>query len=483
MKKVILVVVVAILAISFSQKKAVPADMAITHVTLIDGTGTKAQHDMAVLITKDAITAIKSSKGLTIAPGTKVIDGTGKFLIPGLWDMHVHFSADSNFCALAIANGVTSVRDMFSNRESFGYQVDFRKKVNENRIIGPHMYIPLAVMGPDQNWFSSIKISSQQQAIDFVREVKDRGADFIKVFDLFDPDVFMTLLKEAKKNGIRVAGHVPLSVNAADAAEAGLGTIEHAYEILLATSSNETELRNNMLKEAEAVHTSFPDLSRLLFFVQSKDLLPTYDAAKASQLFKRLKESGSYQCPTLAVFEGKLKAINSDNSIDERKIYVTKECLQSWTNLKENQFSAALTTADFDKIRPLFKKRFDLVNEFNKHNIPILAGTDVGSGCSQHYLVPGFSLHDELMLLTQAGLSPMEALQAATQNGAKALGVINKTGTIELGKMADMVLLDANPLENINNTRKINAVVKAGRYFSREDLNQLLSMVEKRVKP
>jgi imidazolonepropionase-like amidohydrolase len=483
MKKIVALLCIGFIIIGCAQKKKVTADLAITNVTLIDGAGSKEQPNMTVLITNDSITGIEQSNKIKLDANTKVIEGKGKFLIPGLWDMHVHASNDTNFCSLVIANGVTSVREMFATRQSFRFQIDWRNKVNADQIVGPHMYIPLAVMGPDQNWFSSIQIATVQQARQFVKEVKDSGADFIKVFDLYNPKVIMAVLMEAKEQGIRVAGHCPLCLNIADAAEAGLGSFEHTLGILGSASSKEAIIRSAMMKEAKRVHNSFSDEARLLFFYQSKDYLPTYDSIKAAQLFRRLKESGSYQCPTLAAYLGKVKAINSDFSIDGRSKYVAKECLESWKGLKQNPFSASITPADYEQVRAMVRNKSDLVPEFKKYGIPILAGTDAGSGCTHHYLVPGFSLHDELRFLVEASLTPMEALQAATKNAANSLGVLNKTGTIEAGKCADLVLLDADPLLDINNTRKINAVVKNGNYYSREKLDSILKTVEKRVNP
>ncbi len=189
----------SLILISCSQGKKDVPDLAIHQITLIDATGGKPQPDMTVLITGDTISGIVPSRRMKFGASTKIIDSKGKFLIPGLWDMHVHGSADSIFSLLTIANGITSVREMFNTTESFRYYEDWSNKINEKKILGPDIYIPLAAFGPDQNWFGGKIIKSKQEAIDFVNEAKSLHADFIKIFDLYDPEIILALLKEVDK--------------------------------------------------------------------------------------------------------------------------------------------------------------------------------------------------------------------------------------------------------------------------------------------
>ena len=176
------------------------------------------------------------------------------------------------------------------------------------------------------------------------------------------------------------------------------------------------------------------------------------------------------------MWNGQLKVINSELIQNENSKYVPAQYLNGWSTFASVGFTAHILPSEYDLFKRFINKRFEIVNELNQHGIPFLAGTDVSWW--NHNIIPGFSLHDELSLLVNAGLTPMQALQAATRNAAEALDVLNKTGTIEVGKKADLVLLDVNPLEDINNTRKINAVIKAGQYISREELDKLLKKVE-----
>ena len=478
MKYLIIVFLLSLMLLNCSQKRAVVSDLAIVHITVIDATGTQAQSDMTVLINGNTITDIVPSNSVKIGSESKIVDGKGKFLIPGLWDMHVHSSNDSIFFPLMIANGVTSVRQMFSNRYDFPIMLEWRNQINDRKLIGPNLYVPLAVFGPKQRW-GAIEVKSEEEVIAVVEEIRETGADFIKVFDLYDPDIFFTLLSEAQKNGIRVAGHAPISVNIAEAAQAGQRSFEHLFGVLLASSSKEENIRKEMVKKAELVHDSISDLSHILYFLHPEDILDSYDTAKANQLMEQLKNSGCYICPTLSLWNGQLKVIDSELIQNEFGKYVPAQYLNGWSTFASNSFTAHILPSEYDLFKRFISKRFEMVNELNQHGIPFLAGTDV-SWWNQN-IIPGFSLHDELSLLVNAGLTPMQALQAATRNAAEALDVLNKTGTIEVGKNADLVLLDVNPLEDINNTRKINAVIKAGQYISREELDKLLKEVEIKV--
>jgi imidazolonepropionase-like amidohydrolase len=479
MKKSILFLLLTLLVFGCSKNKPTYPILAIIDTTVIDATGNNPQTNMTVLIIGDSIAAIEDSNNLKIKSGTTVIDGKDKFLIPGLWDMHVHSSNDSIYFPLMIANGVTSVREMFSNRYNFPIKLEWRKQINDRKLIGPNLYVPLAVFGPQQRWYG-IEVKAKEEVKAVVQEIRESGADFIKVFDLYDPDIYFTLLSEAQKNGIRVAGHAPISVNITEAAQAGQRSFEHLLGVLLASSSKEESIRKEMVEKAEQVHDSLSDLSHILYFIQPEEILDSYDTAKANQLMEQLKNSGCYICPTLSLWNGQLKVVNSELIQNENSKYVPAQYLNGWSTFASNSFTAHILPSEYDLFKRFINKRFEMVNELNQHGIPFLAGTDVS--WHNHNLIPGFSLHDELSLLVNAGLTPMQALQAATRNAAEALDVLNKTGTIEVGKKADLVLLDANPLEDINNTRKINTVIQAGNFLTRADLNSILEDIEKRVR-
>jgi imidazolonepropionase-like amidohydrolase len=481
MKRIVLLILLALTGLTCSNTKLNNADLAITNVTVIDGSGKAAQTDMMVLIKDDTIISIEKSHSLTQNPGLKIIDGKGKFLIPGLWDMHVHGSADTIFNLLMIANGITSVREMYTSRENFSYYIQWRNKTEENKIVGPHLYIPYATFGQDQKWFGGEIISTPEQAIEFVREAKKMGADFIKIFDMYDKEVILTLYKEAKMEHIPVAGHAPICLDYSEAADAGQRTFEHLYGILISTSTKEDSLRKAALCETKNANNDISAFCHHYFFAQPEEWYSTYDSVKADRLFKHLKETGCFICPTFAVFENMLSILDSSKITDEQKRYVSENCWKYWYDLRGG-FTGALTPSDYNSVRKAFKNRFEMVKIMHGYGIPVVAGTDESGGCPKSFSIQGFVLHQELSLLVKAGLTPMEAIESTTSNAALAMNVSGKTGTVAVGKCADLVLLDANPLDDINNTRKINSVIKSGNYYSRSQLDSILSIVEKKVK-
>lgn len=455
-------------------------DLVIVNATLIDCTGNKVKPNMTVHITDGIITSIEKFSRKNYGGNIRKIDATGKFLIPGLWDTHAHCINDSMFLPLMLANGVTSVRDMYNNLQHFKMKSEWRELINENKLIGPNLYLPVAVMSSDQLWYKPVTVSNHTEVIKTVNEIKTVGADFIKIFDLYDPEIYYDLIKEAKRAGIPVFGHCPISINIADAAKAGQSSFEHLLGVLLACSSNETEIRKQMVQGADEVKESLSDLTYLLYFVQPAEIINTYDKIKAANLFISLKNSGSYQCPNLVLWAALSRINNSDSVVDERLKYVPPKFLKNWRNFNGNRYTENIKKEDHDVFKKLIDKRFEVIKELNQTGVKFLAGTDVN--WANAYIIPGFGLHDELSLLVKSGLSPIQALQSSTKNAAESLGVLERTGTLEMGKCADMVLLDADPLKDIRNTTKINAVIKGGDFYSREMLDNLLYEIEMKAK-
>jgi hypothetical protein len=202
-------------------------------------------------------------------------------------------------------------------------------------------------------------------------------------------------------------------------------------------------------------------------------MLDSFSAERAAPLFQRFKQNQTWQCPTITVLRS--IAFLNDPALknDPRLKYMPKQLISGWDPANDFRFRAK-TAEDFELGRQLFKKQFELVGMMHRAGVEFVAGTDV----LNPYCFPGFSLHDELALLVQAGLSPMEALQTATYNPARFLGKEREVGSIEKGKIADMVLLDADPLADIRNTRQINSVVQNGRLLNRSDLDRFLTEVE-----
>ena len=477
------ILTIALLLISFalptawSQPKLEKNVLAISDVTVIDATGAPAKPNMTVIITGDRITTIAKTGEVAIPKNAQVINGTGKFLIPGLWDMHVHTvfkSLPETYFPMFIANGVTGVRDMAVG--DLGFLKQLRKDINEGRLLGPRIIAGQMVDGPMPVWPGlPISISTEAEARQAAATVKDRGVDFIKVYSLIPREAYFALADEAKKLGITFAGHVPISVSAFEASDAGQKSIEHMEGILRACSAIEPELRKTLeaaLKDAKDTDQMRASLVRALNETDSK-ALETYSQEKAAALFARFAANGTWQAPTLVVHRAGAFMDDSNFTNDPRLKYVRRDIRDSWKN--QDDFRLRNRTAESSaRQRMLFQKKLELILAMHRAGVKMLAATDA----LVWYVFPGFSLHDELELFVKAGLNPMEALQTATRNPAICLGLIDMVGTVEMGKKADLVLLEANPLENISNTKRISAVIVGGRLIPRVSLDKMLMDAE-----
>jgi imidazolonepropionase-like amidohydrolase len=444
--------------------------LAFTHATVIDTTGGPVQRDTTVLINGDRIAAIGESKDLKPPPDATVVDATGKFLIPGLWDMHVHWY-DKNYLHLFTANGVTGIRIMWG----MPMHHEWRKDIESGDRVGPRLFIASAIVdGPKPFWPGSVIAGNEAEGRQAVIDAKKQGADFIKVYSLLPHEAFFAIADEAKKQGMTFAGHVPVSVSAADAAAAGQSSIEHLTGIITACSSREIEL----LKDAQQ------GLDRLLVTNQTQNLiagmrregqlaLESYSQAKADALFAEFKKLHTWQCPTLTVLRNMRYLDDPSVTNDTRLKYMPAGFKSFWNPAKDERLKT-LTPEDFKMGKQMYQKDLEIVGAMRRAGVDFLAGTDTGNP----WCFPGFSLHDELGLLVQAGFTPMQALQAATINPARFMRRDNELGSIAKGKLADLVLLDANPLDDISNTKKINAVVARGRLFTRAFLETMLSRIE-----
>ncbi|MFN2456164.1 MAG: amidohydrolase family protein [Pyrinomonadaceae bacterium] len=408
--------------------------LVINHVTVIDTVGGAANRDMTVVITNGRISKLGKNGTVKIPKNAQVIEATGKFLIPGLWDMHTHLSfyADTKeppftaFPAL-LSNGVTGARDLGSNLE----QIDrWRKDIGDGTLVGPRIFrAGPYVDGPKKmNEFRAaltIVVNTPDEARAAVKKLKERGADFIKVHNAVPHDAYLALADECRKQKISLATHLPRSVRIEEASDAGTGSIEHIELILESVSFD--------VKAGEKPKDPLAALAEIT-------------DEKANALFARFVKNKTYYAPTLVGYRSFVQEAEEGAVKDPAK----------WRN----------SLAARQKIFARFK---EFVGMMQKSGVKILAGTDFARKREAYpYPVPqpGTDLHDELALFVESGLTPLEALQTATLNPAKWLNIQKDYGTIEKGKVADLVLLDANPLDDIKNTRKISAVIIGGKIVS-----------------
>jgi imidazolonepropionase-like amidohydrolase len=437
----------------------------ITDVNIVDVRTGEIRPDQIVIIEKNRITAVGSKKNTRYPRNAPtILNGRGAYLIPGLWDMHVHLAfgdwfprADEISLPLFVANGVTGVRDMGSDLEVVE---SWRDEIESGRMLGPRILTAGGMLdGPKPRFPSSIAVATPEEGRRAVEHLKQSGADFIKLQSLLPRDAVLAIADEARKQEIPFEGHVPDSVRASEMSDAGMHSFEHLIGIFEGSSPLEEEFLKGDKTEAK--------------------FLSSYDPERASALAALLAKNQTWQCPTLVWERGGNLIDVTDFSKDTRAKYVPAYWKdQTWKRFAE-QVKQEFNTDDLDTRKKFVEKELEVVQLLHKAGVPFLAGTDTPPGV---YIFPGFSLHEELQRFVAAGFTPLEALQTATLNPARFFQMEDQLGTVEKGKIADLVFLDANPLVDIHNTQRVTAVILNGRYFSKADLLKMLQRVEESAK-
>jgi imidazolonepropionase-like amidohydrolase len=452
--------------------------LAITHATVIDATGTPPQPDMTALIIDHRITAVGSFSSISIPHHAQVIDATGKFLIPALIDSHIHLTGAGEpdgsrefFLPLLLANGIATVRDMGGYLESL---VPLRRDIHDGKRLGPEIFFAGPYLdGNPPSFQPSLVVTNGVEASENVRTLVQRGVDFIKVQSILSRDAYFAIAAAARREHITFAGHVPDHVTAAEASDVGQKSIEHLTGVLRACSSDEPRLMREQFQAAPKNATT--DSSHAREIAWERELLRTYSDEQAGTLISKFVRNQTWQVPTLTLLRNDAyPAAETDSPGDPLLRFVPRAIAEKWKQVRLTQ-DRLMNADDFDLREKLFAQSMHVVAQMQSSGVHVLAGTDSASP----YVIPGFALHQELALLVKAGLSPMQALQAATKNPADFLGEGETQGTVEPGKAADLVLLDANPLEDIHNTQKIRALVVRGKLLDRAALDALLSSSQK----
>jgi len=463
-----------ILAVFFLSLILVPAPLSaqywslqdtfvVTDVNVVDVRRGTIFPDQVVIIEKNRIVDVGPRKSTRYPRNAPSASAHGGYLIPGLWDMHVHLvfgdwfpNAQQISLPLFVVNGVTGVRDMGSE---LAIVQKWRNDIEDGQLLGPRILSSGPMLdGPKPRFPSSIPVATPEDGRKAVDNLKQGGADFIKLQSLIPRDAVFAIAEEARKQEIAFEGHVPDSVRASEMSAAGM----HSFEHLIGIFEGSSPLEDEFLKG---------DKSESKFLV-------SYDPARASALAAILAKNQTWQCPTLVWEHGGNLIDVTDFSKDARAKYVPASWKdKTWKTFTE-QVKTEFNTDDLATRQKFVDRELEVVQFLHKAGVPFLAGTDTPPGV---YVFPGFSLHEELQRFVAAGFTPLEALQTATLNPALFFHR-EDFGTVEKGKIADLVLLEANPLEDIRNTQKIAAVILNGRYFSHADLEKILQKVENSAK-
>lgn len=441
--------IAALLLSSCTARQTTPQDssLAIAHVTVIDGTDSTPRHDQTVIIRGTRIVSVTPSASVRVPAGARIVEARGKYLIPGLWDMHVHTAVvrGRDVLPLYIANGVTGVRDMAGDWDTL---TTWRRDIAQGRLVGPRIVASGPYLEGAPIPIPHILARTPDEARGAVDSLVGMGVDFVKVHGRLTPETYYAIARRARERGIHFTGHVPRAVGAANASDSGQRSIEHLLTIPVdCTPAESVALRPRFTVQGALGRCS------------SEDLAP---------LYARFVRNGTWVTPTFTA-QYEIAAWPERALPGDSLAHYLPDTLRRYV------------TAIFpmpDSIPPganeaghaMLAKRMAQVAAMHRAGVRLLAGTDAPLRNSP----PGFGLHEELTLLARGGLSPMDILRTATLEPARYLGALDSLGTIEPGKLADLVLLDANPLTDIRNTRRIAAVVANGRLYDAKDRDRLL---------
>ena len=465
----------------------------LRNVTLIDGTGAAAQPGMTVVVTGNRVSAV--ARNATPPAGAQVVDGTGKYLIPGLWDMHLHLRGDSRVPrfttfgeVLLVAHGVTGAR-LMAGLPKFH---EMKRGIDAGELLGPRMFmasrnfdgsIPSQKLPPKwgdtageaEEWQSvgtgeiprAYQITTAAQAKVAVAEAKASGVEFLKIHNELTPEAYFAIAAEAKAAGVYLVGHVPTGVSVTRLADTGMRSIEHWTGFLEGCSSREDEIL-----KAQLAALSLPAAERGRRNAEIRRMaVDSYSAEKCAAMATHLAKSGTWVSPTFMP-EGGLRA-SADRNADLAK-YVYAPLRARW--LQQTASAAAPappSPQDQELAKAVEARRHEIIAVMKRSGVQFVIGTDSGGT----WRIPGRSLHEGMQEMVKVGLTPMETIVAATGSSARLLRRDKELGTVQAGKMADLVLLDADPLQSIANTLRINAVVLNGRLMDRKTLDGLLAQM------
>jgi len=438
--------------------------IAITDVTIIDVEHGRLIGPRTVLVDGGRIVAIVAPRDARIPATAQRLAGRGRFLIPGLVDMHVHLFNNTSgrppndwSFPVFIAAGVTAVRDMNTRTAEIPLVIRWRKALDDGELVAPHI-LAAGV---------SIHGRSPRDAASQVDAAGDAGTDFIKIYSDVPVSHWLAILDAARARALPVVGHVPAGVSLLAAAAAGLRSNEHLMQAYEACSSVEAQLLEQRRDLEDGALIARRD-------EQEQRALDAFDQGTCRRIGEALAATGQVQVPTLVLSYEESTTRTRPPSDDARWRYLRVDERARWERVL-----ASITPQDVALGKSRWQVSRRIVAAFHRAGVPILTGTDA----TMPRIYPGSSLHEEIALLVESGLTPIEALRSATLEPAKFLGIAATTGSVAVGKRADLVLLDADPTKDIHNTQRISAVVLDGRLLRRDALDKLLEDVARAQAP
>jgi len=457
MKKLYGILLLTILFFGCKKEEQITYDLVIENGNVIDIVSGNIEKQ-TIYINDGRIVKLSNQEDKSIKSEI-ILDATNKFIVPGFWDNHVHFrggdsliQANKDFLKLFIMNGITTVRDAGGDLTSS--VMEWKEQIENNELVGPTIFSAgPKIDGKNATWAGSLVVENEDDIVVALDSLQSLNVDFVKLYDSkISGELYLNTIKEATKRGLITSGHMPFSVELEDNLDAGIGAIEHLYFVLKGCSSEEKII-------TEAIKNG--DYG---FWASLEKLTATYDDATAQKTFESFKQHNTYVVPTLHIGN----VLSYLDEVDHENDTYLKLMPSAIIKTYQGRIRSALNSSekarqDRKELNSFFKS---LAKSLSDSNVNLLAGSD--SGASNSYAYPGISLHKEIEAMVDAGISNLKALQNSAYNGAHFLKKESDYGSIEVGKISDLVLLNSNPLDEIKNTRDINFVVKGNEVFNPE---------------
>ncbi|MHA6280947.1 amidohydrolase family protein [Salinimicrobium sp. CAU 1759] len=464
MKKVIFGTLLGVLFLTACNSPKESADVLITNATVLDVESGEDIPGQMIAISGDTIQAVLDMESSDRFSASKTIDVENQYVMPGLWDMHVHFrggdslvAENRNLLPLFLAHGVTTVRD--AGGDISISVIDWRQKIEAGELEGPSIFTSGPKLdGPNPAWPGSIEVAGVEDIPAALDSLEQLEVDYVKMYDgSLSKEVFYGIIAEAEERGYKTTGHMPMSANILEGVDLGLDGSEHLYYVMKACSP-----------KADSLTRVNPGYGMM------NDIIATYDPELAEEVFQKLKENRVYITPTLHIGKTLSEILDVDHSRDSLLPYIGSGIQETYRGRIEGAKRARAAGSTMRS--KMEEKSLEMIKPMYDNGVPLLAGSDCGPFNS--YVYPGGSLHNELERLVAAGLTPLEAIKTSVINGPAFFDLQESYGSIQSGKMADIIILAKNPFNNIENLISVSSVLSKGKIYEQEKLQQMMQAVK-----
>lgn len=455
---------IMLISISACSDQINNVDYVIINTSVVDAANDTTYHNKLVAISGNTILHVDEAENLPKYKADSLINGVGRFVMPGLWDNHVHFrggdtlsEANIKFLPLLIAHGITTVRD--AGGDITPQLLEWRNQIEAGELVGPRIFTSGPKLdGTRPAWPGSITVQNAEDASAALDSLEKLGTDFVKIYDgNLTKEAFYEIIRQCEERGLQVTGHMPMSADFLEAVKLGLDGTEHLYYVL---------------KAGSPLADSLTDAG--LGYGMINSLIDSHDTTLANEVYDLLAEHEHFITPTLKVGKTLAEVLITDHSRDTMLAYIDDKIEATYAGRVN---SAKRGGEQYTRNRAKMITQFrSMVKPIYKAGVPVLAGSD--SGPYNSFVYPGISLHEELWLMVEAGLTPAEALTTSVINGPMFFGLENQYGSVEEGKTADLLILERNPLDDITNTTSVYALLLQGKLYDQTQLDSLMQSIK-----